>query len=474
MNVLVFLQPGTNSRSQFSDMARGFKQAGHNVIIWELEPMWQAYARAVQAPPVPGSGTAGGEAVRTRLTAEFGQVVKRFIEANDVRFSMAMWANALTSMSPLLHEGKPCSIFDMLNIGGIKHTHMCMWLDAPHWAHEGQVPAMLKTPGGQLLRSEHVCHFINNPGTGLDMERVFGMRNVLPRSYGIDPEVFKPYPGEQRAYDLVYACGPGDPLPTPMMLEEIEKDEPDLLAIRKDNAERLIPTLEPLVNKFPENLRPAAKELLRLLIQSQIEDRNTPMVTRLESIIAGASDAVKTAGTLTMKDPQAFVEVTHKVRSIETFERAFYFSYLSRHFKCYGFGSGDFTGWGCRAERAGGGEGFIPYEDQARMYSRGKVGLNVMRWQDDVGLNVKPYEITASGAALFAARRTHLDELFTLDGDAPEAVVFTSPADAREKLQGLLKDEGRLAAIAEAGRRRTLRDHTWARVAESLLQRACG
>jgi spore maturation protein CgeB len=150
------------------------------------------------------------------------------------------------------------------------------------------------------------------------------------------------------------------------------------------------------------------------------------------------------------------------VRGVEQFERAFVVSYLSRRFNCATFGSGDYSAWGCRAHRFG----ELAYEDQAKVYSRGRIGLNVGRWQDDAGLNLKSYEITASGAACLCGWRNGFNESFV---DGVEAVSFRSPADAAQKARELLAAPSRLASVAAAGRERTLREHTWGAWSGSVL-----
>src|SRR5262249_16224437 len=88
MNVLAFIQPGTNSRSIMQDCARGFERAGHRLLLWELAPMWNAYQRHA--------------AMRPQLQGEFSALVRAFIDANKIDVSIGMWANTLLSLQNTL------------------------------------------------------------------------------------------------------------------------------------------------------------------------------------------------------------------------------------------------------------------------------------------------------------------------------------------------------------------------------------
>jgi len=159
-----------------------------------------------------------------------------------------------------------------------------------------------------------------------------------------------------------------------------------------------------------------------------------------------------------------YVQATQAIRSIERFARAFTFVHLSQHFNCGMFGSADFSAWGCEVKS----EGFVDYDQQAAMYARAHMGLSIMRWQDEVGLHIKPMEIAAAGVTPIAQRRVGLEDLYT---PGKEIVAYDTLAEAREKISALLADPTGLATIAEAAYQRTLRDHTWAAVCDELFTR---
>lgn len=79
--------------------------------------------------------------------------------------------------------------------------------------------------------------------------------------------------------------------------------------------------------------------------------------------------------------------------------------------------------------------------------------------------NMRLFEATGVGACLVTDWKENLGELFELDR---EVVAFRSPEELLEKLRWLSAAPAEREAIAQAGRRRTLRDHTFARRAERL------
>lgn len=449
MNVLFFVQPGTNSRHTLLDLMRGVERAGHRVFHWDLEPMWQASARASEP------------ALRHRFTSEFTAMVRSFLTTNRIDLSVAMWANGLTSLSSAVSpDGRVATVFDL-----IEQPHICYWLDAPHWAHEGAMMRLIASGAGQVLRSPRLHHVINNAATAIEMRELFGFAHVHAASYGINEETFRPH-YVSPDFDLVLAVGPGDPAPTPLARQLLESRQPELEPLRHEFAERLRPAALELAERLSSGSSQstaAAHELVNRLIQTQLESRQVPMLARLQQLVS-ADPGMFGSATRLSRDPALYVELTSLVRSIEAAERAFTFAVLSRRFRCAAFGPGvaGLEPWTSRATNLG----VVEWDQQSAAYCRGRIGLNIMRWQDDEGLNVKPYEITASGRACLCARRRGLEELFE---PGREIAVFEGPAAAVQTCEALLSDEPVRQRMAEAGRLRTQRDHTWTAVAGRIL-----
>lgn len=434
--------PGTNSRDILLDVEAGFRQAGHDVIRWEFEPM-QRLVGQVNQPQ--------GRAV---LAAGIGGIVQSLVEANGIDFTIAMWANGLMSfgMSPGPGGTAPMSFFERTRI-----LHVLLWLDAPHWAHQGGIAPLFRSP---VVAESRLFHVINNRGLADEMRDVLGFGRVLARRYGVNPEVFKPWPGAKPRHDIVFNLGPGDPAPTDAMVRALGSENPDLDEIRRQASAKARRRMGAAAAEAGASDEPGMDALLDAWIGSQIDSPGTPVLDR---IAAAAREDPGLGGAVVWlkKNPKAFVQIAEGARSVERCRRAFTIVYLSRHFDCAVFGDDALEGWPHNAKRYGG----VPYRELSKMYGMGRLALNTMRWQDDIGLNLKPFEITSSGTACLCERRGGLEDLFEI---GTEIAAFGSPGEARLVAAELLASPEKLASMAEAGRARTLRDHTWANWADDV------
>ncbi len=76
------------------------------------------------------------------------------------------------------------------------------------------------------------------------------------------------------------------------------------------------------------------------------------------------------------------------------------------------------------------------------------------------------YEATGVGTCLVTDAKENLSEMFE---PTREVVTYTDARDCVEKVHHYLTHESQREAVAEAGRRRTMRDHTYdSRMSELL------
>lgn len=104
--------------------------------------------------------------------------------------------------------------------------------------------------------------------------------------------------------------------------------------------------------------------------------------------------------------------------------------------------------------------------DMYRVLAAARISLN--RHIDVAGRfanNLRLYEATGVGSCLVTDARDNLPELFEPDR---EIVTYGSAEECVEKCRYLLDHEEERAAIARAGQRRTLSEHTWAHRMEEL------
>ena len=440
MKILAFIQPGTNSRRFFLDIVHGIGELGHEVVRFELGP----YIAVLEAM---------GEHVE-RAIEPLGKVVLNLIETNGIDLSMAMWSGATLSLP--LYRQEDGSTVSFLDYHGQPHLHY--WWDAPHWHCGGkEIENIVKG----VFRGAHQFHYINNPGTGSEMASLLGFKNVIPSPNGVNPSLFRPRPEIPKEYDLVFVSGPGDPAPTEVMLQELEQDDPDVDRIRKDVAMSLRPKLDALVQPVDGSVREPMRKLFDAMVEARLADRHSPALVHLQRAVQHDVNLAVAVEAL-IKDLALYVKVTDTIRQIEKWERPFIVAYLSRHFNCLRLGQQSYNAWGIEGDASG----FVEYERQSEVYSKGRFALNVMRWQDDIGVNSKVFEITACGAACLQAYRGGIGELFEV---GKEILVFKTPGEARQQVAEALSTPSRVEELAEAGRARTLRDHTWAERMEGVL-----
>jgi len=119
----------------------------------------------------------------------------------------------------------------------------------------------------------------------------------------------------------------------------------------------------------------------------------------------------------------------------------------------------------------------LSFDDAARYYRQTRINLNLHRHADDCSTNpgmfragspnCSAFYIAGSGGFQLAdSERPELAGFFT---PGEEIVLFDTPDDCAEKIRHYLKNDTERRAIAERGRTRALRDHSYTRRLEEML-----
>jgi spore maturation protein CgeB len=124
----------------------------------------------------------------------------------------------------------------------------------------------------------------------------------------------------------------------------------------------------------------------------------------------------------------------------------------------------------------------VHFPDRVHPAALGRAYLNllgrtsiVLNTHEEAGrdaMNMRDFEATGMGACLLTDETSRVVDYFD---PGTEIITYKDPRDAVKKYRDLTKDPEHLAAVAEAGRRRTHRDHTYAaRACEfiSILERS--
>jgi spore maturation protein CgeB len=109
------------------------------------------------------------------------------------------------------------------------------------------------------------------------------------------------------------------------------------------------------------------------------------------------------------------------------------------------------------------------YDNLCRCYRGTRINLNVNRVQIRTSVNQRVFDCKASGAFLLSERREGNRRFFVTEGPAREFVEFDSMAHCHELIDYYLTHEQEREAIARAGRRKVLANHTYEHRLAQLL-----
>ena len=428
MRILFFVQPGEYTRHIMRDFVTGFEKAGHQPMILELASLWNKY---------------GAQPSNQKLLANASESLVRTVREQGIDATCAMEGLGLRSFAHTTGKGRHLTVFDV-----VKVPHLLFWFEAPQWADAGRYGPFFNT---QLMNTKALVHVTDNAATAREMRDRLGMSNTVHTPWAADPEVFKPNRDVKSDYDLVVSCGKGNPDPTALAMKELENDNPDMTSIRRDLVSHIRPFIKEFASKSP---KPAEIEsFLDMMLETQISDRDTPVLDRMEKLAASdykMGEALRTIGAV----PQALIHTLRIVRNIEISERAFIVSWLARRFRTLVIGDHNLQKWDLRADQ----EKSVRHPEMSRALARGKVVVHTARWQDDASLGTRPFEIAQSGLAGVVQRRRGIEHCFE---HGREMSFFDSPADAAKEIKALLADDKLRTSIGEAARARAERDHTW-------------
>jgi len=91
--------------------------------------------------------------------------------------------------------------------------------------------------------------------------------------------------------------------------------------------------------------------------------------------------------------------------------------------------------------------------------SHSKIGFNYHGFAaGDYAANVRLFEVPGVGSCLITDLKKNLNDIFEID---KEVVAFTSAEECVEKVKWLINHPAERKAIAVAGQRRVLKDHTF-------------
>lgn len=114
---------------------------------------------------------------------------------------------------------------------------------------------------------------------------------------------------------------------------------------------------------------------------------------------------------------------------------------------------------------------YVAHLEKAKAFRSARIVLNNLNPAEIWGTNVRTFEICGAGGFQLVDWRPGLSQLFEL---GREVVAFDDLADLRAKIAHFLAAPEERHAIAAAGQRRALRDHTYAHRLTLLLRTVAG
>lgn len=109
--------------------------------------------------------------------------------------------------------------------------------------------------------------------------------------------------------------------------------------------------------------------------------------------------------------------------------------------------------------------GMCTYAEIPGILGAAKMGLNILRPQNERGHNIRTFEIPATGTLMLSERS---QELLTLFEEDREAVYFSNPDELQKKVQYLLQNEDLIGSISEAGYSKAIKHKVSHRIVELL------
>ncbi len=102
----------------------------------------------------------------------------------------------------------------------------------------------------------------------------------------------------------------------------------------------------------------------------------------------------------------------------------------------------------------------LPFHQMVRLFSRSRINLNLSNSSTLAGQQIKGrnFEVPGAGGFLLSGHADNLGEYYK---DGVEIVTYASAEELADKARFYLAHDAERLRIAEAGRRRTLAEHTW-------------
>jgi len=418
-SLLVLLNPGRVTRNCLLDMIGAARALGLRVLTYELGPLWEMRQSGRQPD---------------------ASAFAEWLRANNVKAVLGYAHNGLLEF-PVARtaDGRTVSFFEQLGI-----PHLMWWTDHPQWASER---IALQADLQPLLASENQFHIVKSEAAAREIRGILGWRNVHGMPVAENPDRYGAKDPAEPDFDIVCISG-APPSLDPTLAKPLERDDPDSTEIMR--------FVEGMVNRRLESLwreRAPARLVVDLdrLGRAWSEGRRIEPLAVCFDLFDRLSVEHPDAANWLRSEYRVYFDALEILWEFGRWQRTFYLRYLSRYFKVGVFGSD----WSSVEMGPG---GWVDYDQQANIYARGRVALNIPQAGDEQGVAHKPFQIAAANVPMAHLFRKGIEDCFEL---GEEVLTFQTPREARDRIAALLGDAKRRETMAAAAHARLRRDHTW-------------
>ncbi|MFN7021272.1 MAG: glycosyltransferase [Phycisphaerales bacterium] len=446
--LLILLNPGKQSRHYMLGLARSAARLQIPHACLEMHDLWamrdaEAASRGVMAACV-------------RVQFELSRLVRKHRITHVLGYA---WNGAL-DFGLLSREpgegGEP--VFAALGV-----RHVMLWTDHPDWFSQG---AALRPEFARRLDHPLHTHILKSRAAAEEVAGVLGWRNTMAMPMAEGPDRFTTDSGREHSpvHDVVAIMG-GVAALSPEVAPFLDHDHPDpremdlaVLPAAMTRWRRWV-AAQGLAEDEADPVARAGEQLLK----GKLAQPTRSYWSLSEGLSAGVAGGA--IGWL-KDDPQRWYGAVAVLRRLGDWRRSFYPAWLARRL--------DLGLYGCCGAPAGirqtrSSPGWVEYEDQAAVYRRGRVALNINAAHDEEGLSHKPFQIASSGVACVHHRSSGLEQCFE---PGREVTTFGQADELLDAIRQLVSNPARAREMGKAMQERAMREHTWDQRLVRMLEAA--
>jgi hypothetical protein len=413
LRLQILLNPGRQSRHYLLGLAAAARRAALPCLTLELGPIWERASAT--------DGRQALEAIRAQIA--------RLARTHRITHTLGYVFNGTHDLG--LSAGNTRTLWDDLGV-----RHLLLWTDHPEWATQG---CALDDPLRSLLGAPSRVHVLKSTSAAHEAGAALGWPNTLPLDMAEDYDSVRPV-DEPPIHDAVAIVGDAA-APHPVTLPYLTLDDPDpaeIDAAMRPHAER---TWHKVVGHDHDPL-----------LASWLDRKQAAPETSFWNLSRTLDNHAQSLAWLSA-DPRRWYSAVQALRRMVAWRRNFWLAWLGRRADLGLYGSASAPlGIPQTAEAAN----WVPYNQQASIYARGRVAININAAHDEEGLTHKPFQIAASAVPCIHHAVAGLDACFQ---PGHEVVTFRRGPELLHAVRSFADDRRR--SMGEAMRARAMTSHTW-------------